>query len=192
MSAEARLAGLDAHIEQLTVDAYDEDEQLTGLLTGVEEALRPPEAATIVGVPVQVVAVTAGRSTSSSCWGWAGADCSRRPGKQSPPRATARIPAGSRPLSDQLSNGCGSSSDAASSAAVQASARVSHLAISIDSTSTPVSSAVRYAHRASVSHDATAYCGPLRSSRISFHDWTVSPAAEWIPDELRRRDRRRR
>jgi hypothetical protein len=60
MSAEARLARLDALNEELTVDAYDEDEQLTGLLSGVEEALRPPEAATIVGVPVQVVAVIEG------------------------------------------------------------------------------------------------------------------------------------
>lgn len=60
MSADTRLAGLDALIDELTVDAFDEDEQLTGLLTGVEDALRPPEPATIVGVPVQVTAVGQG------------------------------------------------------------------------------------------------------------------------------------
>lgn len=60
MSADSRPADLDALIDELTVDAYHEDEQLTGLLTGAEEALVPPEPATIVGVPVQVIGVTEG------------------------------------------------------------------------------------------------------------------------------------
>jgi hypothetical protein len=54
----------------------------------------------------------------------------------------------------------------------EASARVSHFAISIGCTSTPRSSAGRYAPSASVSHDAMAYCRPLRSSRISSQDST--------------------
>jgi len=53
-------ADLDALIDELTVDAYGEDEQLTGFLTGAEDALRSPESATIVGVTVQVVAVKEG------------------------------------------------------------------------------------------------------------------------------------
>lgn len=60
MRADARLAALDALIDELTVDAYSEDEQLAGLLSGVEDALQPPEPATIVGVPVQVIAVSDG------------------------------------------------------------------------------------------------------------------------------------
>lgn len=60
MSADTRLAGLDALIDELTVDAYNEEEQLVGLLTGAEDALRPPGSATIVGVPVEVIAVTEG------------------------------------------------------------------------------------------------------------------------------------
>jgi hypothetical protein len=59
MSAE-RLAELDALIEELTVDAYGDEEQLTGFLTGAEDALNAPEPAIIVGVPVQVVKVDAG------------------------------------------------------------------------------------------------------------------------------------
>jgi len=51
---------LDALIEDLTLDAYGEEEQLTGFLTGAEDALESPEPATIVGVTVQVISVTAG------------------------------------------------------------------------------------------------------------------------------------
>jgi hypothetical protein len=51
---------LDALIEDLTLDAYGEEEQLTGFLTGAEDALESPEQAAIVGVTVQVISVTAG------------------------------------------------------------------------------------------------------------------------------------
>lgn len=60
MSADTRLAALDALIAELSVDANGEDEQLAGLLTGVEDALQRPEPATIVGIPVQVTAVSEG------------------------------------------------------------------------------------------------------------------------------------
>jgi hypothetical protein len=53
-------AELDAVIEELTVDAYGDEEQLTGLLTGAEDALQAPEQASIVGVPVNVVKVDMG------------------------------------------------------------------------------------------------------------------------------------
>ena len=48
---------LDALIEQLTIDCYNDDEQLTGLLTGAEEALVVGEIATIAGMEIRVVAV---------------------------------------------------------------------------------------------------------------------------------------
>lgn len=51
---------LDALIKDLTLDAYGEEEQLTGLLTGAEDALEPLEQATIVGVSVRVISVTTG------------------------------------------------------------------------------------------------------------------------------------
>lgn len=54
------LAELDTLIEELTVDAYGDEEQLTGFLTGAEEALQAPEAASIVGVPVQVLKIDTG------------------------------------------------------------------------------------------------------------------------------------
>jgi hypothetical protein len=60
MMADESPADLDALIEELTIDAYGDEEQLTGLLTGAEDALRSRELATIVGVSVQVVAVAEG------------------------------------------------------------------------------------------------------------------------------------
>ena len=60
MSADGRVAALDVLIDELTVDAFGDDEQLAALLTGVEDALRRPEPATIVGVPVQVAGVGLG------------------------------------------------------------------------------------------------------------------------------------
>jgi hypothetical protein len=51
---------LDELIEELTVDAYGDEEQLIGFLTGAEDALQAPEPASIVGVPVNVVKVDAG------------------------------------------------------------------------------------------------------------------------------------
>jgi hypothetical protein len=43
-------AQLDALIDELTVDAYGDEEQLRAFLTGAEEALRRGEPARIVGV----------------------------------------------------------------------------------------------------------------------------------------------
>lgn len=51
---------LDALIEELTVDAHDDEEQLAGFQVGAEEALRQGERATIAGVPVEVVEVDCG------------------------------------------------------------------------------------------------------------------------------------
>lgn len=53
-------AQLDALIDELTVDAHDDEEQLSGFLAGAEEALRRGEPAQIVGVDVEVVEVDAG------------------------------------------------------------------------------------------------------------------------------------
>jgi hypothetical protein len=56
----SELDELDELIEELTVDAYGDEEQLIGFLTGAEDALQAPEPASIVGVPVNVVKVDAG------------------------------------------------------------------------------------------------------------------------------------
>ena len=40
---------LDALIEEITVDCYGEDEELTGFLTYLEDALERPVEATVVG-----------------------------------------------------------------------------------------------------------------------------------------------
>ena len=45
---------LDALIDELTVDAYNDEEQLSGFHVGAEEALRRGEHATIAGVVVAV------------------------------------------------------------------------------------------------------------------------------------------
>ena len=50
-------AELDTVIEELTVDAYNDDEQLSGFLVGAEEALVRCEHATIAGVIVAVMSV---------------------------------------------------------------------------------------------------------------------------------------
>lgn len=50
-------AELDALIDELTVDCYNDDEQLTGLLTGAEEALVIGEIATIAGAEIRTMAV---------------------------------------------------------------------------------------------------------------------------------------
>ncbi len=54
------VAELDALIDELTVDAYGFEEQLSGFHVGAEEALRRGERATIVGADVGVVAVDCG------------------------------------------------------------------------------------------------------------------------------------
>jgi uncharacterized protein YigA (DUF484 family) len=58
--SEDRLAEIDAFIDELTIDAYGDEEQLTGFLTGAEDALQAPEPAAIVGVSVEVVKVDEG------------------------------------------------------------------------------------------------------------------------------------
>jgi uncharacterized protein YigA (DUF484 family) len=51
---------LDALIEELTIDAYGDEEQLTGFLTGAEDALIVGEIATVAGVEIRIVAVDCG------------------------------------------------------------------------------------------------------------------------------------
>ena len=53
-------AELDTLLEAFTVDAHDDEEQLSGMLVGAEEALAARERATIVGVTVEVLAVDCG------------------------------------------------------------------------------------------------------------------------------------
>lgn len=53
-------AELDALIEELTVDAYGDEEQLAAFLVGAEEVLVRGETATIVGVNVEVMSVGCG------------------------------------------------------------------------------------------------------------------------------------
>ena len=53
-------AELDALIEELTVDAYNDDEQLSGFLVSAEVALVRCEHATIAGVTVAVMSVDCG------------------------------------------------------------------------------------------------------------------------------------
>jgi hypothetical protein len=48
---------LDASIEEITVDCYGKDEELTGFLAYFEDALERPVEATVVGVPVTIVGV---------------------------------------------------------------------------------------------------------------------------------------
>ncbi|WP_330349012.1 hypothetical protein [Streptomyces sp. NBC_00582] len=50
-------AVLEALIEEVTVDAYGEDEQLTAFFTMIEESLAVPFATTVLGVEVNVVGV---------------------------------------------------------------------------------------------------------------------------------------
>lgn len=54
------IAQLDAMIEGLTVDAYGDEEQLTGFLVGADEALEHGEPARAVGIDVEVMSVDAG------------------------------------------------------------------------------------------------------------------------------------
>jgi hypothetical protein len=52
--ASKRNATLEAMIEEATVDAYNDDEQLTGLFTMIEEHLAVPFTTAILGVEVTV------------------------------------------------------------------------------------------------------------------------------------------
>ena len=49
-----RNAALEAMIEEATVDAYNDDEQLTGLYTMIEDNLAVPFTTTVLGVEVTV------------------------------------------------------------------------------------------------------------------------------------------
>ena len=60
MSKTARLSELDALIDDLTVDAYGDGEQLAGFLVGAEESLQGGEPASIAGIQVEVVEVDSG------------------------------------------------------------------------------------------------------------------------------------
>lgn len=53
-------AELDALIDELTVDAYNDEEQESGFLVAAEEALTRGERARIVGTPVELVGVDLG------------------------------------------------------------------------------------------------------------------------------------
>ncbi|MFF4527569.1 hypothetical protein [Streptomyces bluensis] len=50
-------AALEALTEEATVDAYGQDEQLTGFFTMIEESLAMPFTTTVLGVEVSVVGV---------------------------------------------------------------------------------------------------------------------------------------
>jgi len=52
--ASKRNAALEAMIEEATVDAYNDDEQLTGMFAMVEEHLVVPFTTTVLGVEVTV------------------------------------------------------------------------------------------------------------------------------------------
>jgi len=60
MTTAARLSELDALIDDLTVDAHDDEEQLTGFHCGAEEVFQDGESAQLVGVQVQLTAVDQG------------------------------------------------------------------------------------------------------------------------------------
>lgn len=60
MSKTARLSELDALIDDLTVDAYGDEEQLVGFLVGADEALQGGEPASIAGIEVEVIEVDSG------------------------------------------------------------------------------------------------------------------------------------
>jgi hypothetical protein len=51
-------AELDAMVEGATIDCYDEEEQLTGLATMVEDNLEIPFKTTVFGLEVTVTGVT--------------------------------------------------------------------------------------------------------------------------------------
>jgi hypothetical protein len=52
--ASKRTAALEAMIEEAVVDAYDDNEQLTGLYTMIEDNLVVPFTTTVLGVDVTV------------------------------------------------------------------------------------------------------------------------------------------
>jgi hypothetical protein len=52
--ASKRNTALEAMIEEATVDAYNDDEQLTGLFTMIEDHLAVPFTTTVLGMEVTV------------------------------------------------------------------------------------------------------------------------------------------
>ncbi len=56
----SRATDLDAVIEQLTVDAYNDEEQEAGFLVGAEEALVRDEQARLLGTKVEVCKILDG------------------------------------------------------------------------------------------------------------------------------------
>jgi hypothetical protein len=67
-----RQADLEALIEEITVDCYGEEEELTGFLTYLEDALERPVEATVVGVPVIIVGVDCPAARCVGLWPGAG------------------------------------------------------------------------------------------------------------------------
>ncbi|MDQ3677889.1 MAG: hypothetical protein M3401_14020 [Actinomycetota bacterium] len=53
-TSEARL---DAMVEEATVDCYNEDEQVTGLFTMIEDNLALPVQTTVLGMAVSVISI---------------------------------------------------------------------------------------------------------------------------------------
>lgn len=70
-------ADLDALIEELTVDAYDDEEQLSGLLIGAEEASARGEQAVIAGVTVEVLRIDCGPDARTGLTAWVLSDGAR-------------------------------------------------------------------------------------------------------------------
>ena len=60
MTETKQLRELDVLIDDLTVDAYNDEEQLAGFLVGADEALQSGEPAKVVGVEVMVVGLDVG------------------------------------------------------------------------------------------------------------------------------------
>ena len=60
MTTTNQLREVDALIETLTVDAYNDEEQMSGFLVGADEALQPGEPALLVGVEVTAFDVDTG------------------------------------------------------------------------------------------------------------------------------------
>ncbi len=60
MTGALDLLVLDALIDELLVDAYGDEEQLVGFLSGAEAALVVGEIATVAGIEIRIVAVDCG------------------------------------------------------------------------------------------------------------------------------------
>lgn len=58
-------AELDESIEAVTVDCYGDDEELGAFLQAFEDELELPMSASVVGVPVEVVAMEYSRRCAS-------------------------------------------------------------------------------------------------------------------------------